>query len=169
MFLLSRGERERERSTFLNLVWSALTQVVVFASCLLKICKHHYSTSFCQWHFPFHFNLINMFFHLPFTSYLVAHALFFPPLQNSTLFSKPPLSLLKTCPYHRAPLALASSSKISFKPSKLVSSWLFFFSINITPNIALVIAFSVFLKIANSFSLGHHVSLPYSNADLTQL
>ena len=37
------------------------------------------------------------------------------------------------------------------------------------PHIAFTIALSVFLKIAISFSLKHHVSLPYNITDLTQL
>ena len=66
------------------------------------------------------------------------------------------------------PLALVSLHKVSTKPSLFISSWLLLFSINVTPHIALFIAFSV-LKIAISFFFKHHVSLPYSIADLTQL
>ena len=107
---------------------------------------------------------------VPSTSYSIAHALFVPPLQNLMLFPKHhhyPFS--KTCPHHRSPLTMASPSKVLFKLSKLVSFWLLLFSIILSPHIALIIAFSVLLKIAISFFLRHHVSLPYSIANLTQL
>ena len=76
------------------------------------------------------------------TSYLVAHALFFLPLQNLTLFSK----------HHHYRFSKHAHTiyslhwlvhPVSFKFSKLISSWLLLFSINLIPHIA----FSVLLKI----------------------
>ena len=49
--------------------------------------------------------------------------------KSNALLKISPLSILKTCSYHRTPLALACPFKISFKPSKLISSWLLLFSI----------------------------------------
>ena len=46
--------------------------------------------------------------------------LFPTTLRSNALFSTLSLSFLKTCTYHRIPLALASPSKVSFKPSKLM-------------------------------------------------
>ena len=70
-----------ERSTFLYLVLSALTQVAGFIPCFLKVCKHHHTTSFCQWHLPFSVQsdwyVLSIVFS---TSHLVAQALLFPPL-----------------------------------------------------------------------------------------
>ena len=81
--------RERERFTFFNLVLSALAQVAGFTSCFSIVCTHHYATLLCQWHPPFPVQsdryappLVSS------RSYSVAHALFFPSLQNPTLFSK---------------------------------------------------------------------------------
>ena len=47
------GVLPRERSTFLNLVLSASTQVAGFSSYFLKVCKHHHAILFYQWHLPF--------------------------------------------------------------------------------------------------------------------
>ena len=49
--------------------------------------------------------------------------------------------LFKTCSYHHTPVALASPSKVSFKPSKFISSWLLF-SMILTSRIAFIMAFS---------------------------
>ena len=46
-------EREKERSSFLNPVLSALTQVAGFISCPSIVRKHHHATSLCRWHPPF--------------------------------------------------------------------------------------------------------------------
>ena len=53
--------------------------------------------------------------------------------------------------------------------SKFIGSWLVFFSISLPLQIALVIDFSVQLKITNSFYLRHHALISYSIADLTEL
>ena len=73
------------------------------------------------------------------------------PLLSTTskfnaLLKTSPLSLLKTCPYHCILLALASPSKVSFKPIKLISSCLLF-SIILTPFIALILLFQFFSKL----------------------
>ena len=78
-------------------------------------------------------------------------------------------SFLKTWPYHRILLALAILSKDSFMPNMSINSLLFLRSNSFTPHIARIIALSVLLKTAISFSLKHHASLPYNIADLTQL
>ena len=66
-------------------------------------------------------------------------------------------------------LALASLFKDSFMPNMSLSSSLFLRSNSFTSHIARIIALPVLLKIAISFSLKHHASLPYNIADLTQL
>ena len=78
-------------------------------------------------------------------------------------------SFLKTWLYYRILLALAILSKDSFMPNMSINSSLFLRSNNFTPHIARIIALSVLPKIAISFSLQHHASLPYNIADLTQL
>ena len=53
---LSRNKclsRLYERSSFLNPILSALTQVPRFTSCPSIVCKHHHATLLCQWHPPF--------------------------------------------------------------------------------------------------------------------
>ena len=168
----------RQRSTFLNPVLFASTQVVRFTSCFSKVRTHHHDTLFvhtittlCSVNgiFFFESNLIGMFLHLSFLRHIRSptpssfrHFKIQRSSQNITIIPS------QIIPYHRTPLALASSSKVSFKPSKLISTWLLF-SINLTPYIAFIVAFSVLLKIAISFSLRHHVSLPYNISYLTQL
>ena len=71
-------------------------------------------------------------------------------------------SFLKTWPYHRILLAVAILSKDSFMPNMSINSSLFLRSNSFTPHIARIIALSVLLKIAISFSLKHHASLPYN-------
>ena len=78
-------------------------------------------------------------------------------------------SFLKTCPYHRILLALAILFKASFMSNMSINSSLFLRSNSFIPHIARIIAISVLLKIAISFSLKHHALLPYNTADLTQL
>ena len=53
--------------------------------------------------------------------------------KSNALRNTSSLSLLKTYQFHRTPRALASPSKVSSKPSKLISSWLLLFSINLFP------------------------------------
>ena len=81
--------KERERYTLSNPVLFALTQVAGFALCLSIVRTHHHVNLLCQWHRPF---VVRCDRYAPplvsFTSYLVAHALFFSTLQNPTLFSK---------------------------------------------------------------------------------
>ena len=72
-----------------------------------------------------------------------------------------------TVPPYTACLAILS--KDSFMPNMSINSSLFLRSNSFTPRIARIIALSVLLKIAISFSLKHHASLPYNIADLTQL
>ena len=115
---------------------------------------------------PFQSNLINMLFDVIFGR---SCPLLPATLKSNALLKTSPLSLLKTCSYHRSPLALASPPKVSFKPSKLMSSWPLLFSMILTLHIALIVAFSILLKIAISFFHRHHVSLPCSITDLTQL
>ena len=141
-----------------------------FTSCFLKICKHHHATSFCQWYLPFSIQsgqYVLPLFSTPFS--------FWSPTPSSRHFkikrSSQNVTIIpsQNIPYHRNPLALACPFKVSIKLSKLISSWLLLFSINLTPHIALMIAFSDHLKIAVSFSRRHHVSLPCNIADRTQL
>ena len=111
----------------------------------------------------------NMFFHLSFFVIFSGPRPLLPATsKSSALLKTSSLSLIKIFPHHCTPLALARPSKVSFKSSKLVSSWFLPYSINFTPLIAVIIAFSVPI-IAISFSPRHHVSLPYSIADLTQI
>ena len=99
----------------------------LFFKPILSICS-----STCLFHIIFGCSCL-----LPITSKCNA------PLNISSLF------LLKTYPCHCNSPTLAGKSKVFFKPSKLTSSWLFIFSINLI----LHIAFSVLLKIAShSFS-----------------
>ena len=53
----------------------------------------------------------------------------------------------QTCPYHGTSLVIASPSKVSVKPSTLISSWLLLFSIILTPHIALILLFQLFSKL----------------------
>ena len=125
-----------------------------FTSCYLKVCKHHHVTSFCQWH-PF--SVQSDWFVLPRHIWSL-RALFSKHFKIQR--SSQTITIIKTCSNHRTPLALAGPSNVSFKPNThtfLVT----FFSINLTPHIA----FSGLLKIAISFSLRHHISLPYTIAD----
>ena len=79
-------------------------------------------------------------------------------------------SFLKTWPYHRILLASAILPKrLLYIPNMSINSSLLLRSNSFTPHIARIIALSVLLKIAISFSLKHHASLPYNIADLTQL
>ena len=78
-------------------------------------------------------------------------------------------SFLKAWPYHRILLALAILSIDSFVPNMSINSSLFLRSNSFTPHITRIIALSVLLKIAMSFSFRHHASLPYNITDLTQL
>ena len=83
------ARRQRKETGGGNPVLSVLMQVAGFSLWFLAVCKHHYTTSLCQWHPPFSvqsnryaLSLISS------SSYLVTHACFFLPLQNPTLFSK---------------------------------------------------------------------------------
>ena len=114
-------ERKKERSTILNPVLFPLTEAPEkfintltrkFINTITPLC-------FVSGIFVFQSNLINMFFHVIFGRTR--------PLFHITSKSN---ALLKICPHHRTPPALASQPKISFKPSKHISSWLLFFSIN---------------------------------------
>ena len=78
-------------------------------------------------------------------------------------------SILKTLPYHRILLALAIPARDAFMPKMSINFSLFLRSNSFTPHIARIIALSVLLKIAISFSLKHHASLPYNITDLAQL
>ena len=70
-------------------------------------------------------------------------------------------------PYYS--FAFAILSNVSFKPNIFIRSFIFFQSRKFTPHIDLTMALLVLLKIAISLYLKHHVSLPYSIADLTLL
>jgi len=72
---------------------------------------------------------------------------------------------LKTCPYHHTPIAHACLSTVSCKSNIPISSSVLIRSIRLTPHIALTILLSVLLKIAISFSLKHHISLPYNTLE----
>ena len=115
-----------------------------FTSRFKKVFEHHYATLFCQY-LSFSVQSYQYVFPLAFSiSYSVVYALFFSTSSKfNALLNTSSLSLLKTCPYHRTPLAQANPSKLSFKPSKLVSSWLLF-SINFTPHIVPILFFSLF-------------------------
>ena len=95
-----------------------------------------------------------------------------PLTSNFKAFTVPfSSSFLKTTPYHRILLALATLSKDSFMPNMSITSspfCLFLRSTSFTPNIDRIIALYVLLEIAFSFSLKQHASLPYNIADLTQ-
>ena len=71
-----------------------------------------------------------------------------------------------TCPYHLTAATLAILSIGAVVPSICFNSLVFFRSTSFTPHIALIKALSVLII---SLSLKHHVSLPYSIADLTQI
>ena len=133
---------EGERSSFLYPTLSALTQMARFTSCFSAVHKHHYATSRCQWHLPFQSNFIDMLLNVIFGC---PHPLLLATSKFIDLLKTSLLSLLKTCPYHRTPLTLASPSKVSFKPYKLISSWLLLSQWS--PHLALIITFSVLLKI----------------------
>ena len=113
---------------FFNLFLSALTQVAGFTSYFLKVCI----TCSVNGILLFQSNLIDMLLHLSLPRHIRSLTSTYSRLFYPTLFSKHPLSLLETCPYHRTPLTLASPSKVSFKPSQLISSWLLLFSMNLT-------------------------------------
>ena len=152
-------ERERERDP----VKSRFVQIHFIFLDSLYTPSCHFSLSMAS----SFFSLISRFLYLS----LPRHV--WSPTSSSCQFKiqsslKHHYFFLKTCPYHRAPLIMASPFKVSFKPSNLASSWVLF-SIISTPHIALIIAFSFFLKIAISFPLRHYVSLSYSIADLKQL
>ena len=125
-------EQEREIHFFKSGL-SAVTQVAGFTSCFSIVHTHHHATLLCQWHPLFS---VQSDWYLPplvsSTSYSVAHL-------PRILFSATSKSnaLLKTCPYHCTLLAQASPSKVSFKLSKLVSSWLLLFSMILTPHMLL--------------------------------
>ena len=129
-------------------------------SCFKKVHKHHDTTLFCQWHLLFSVQSYQYVFPLAFSMpYLVAHTLSFPSLQNLTLFltfhhysfSKHTHTIALHSPRPAHPKYLSTQQTH-------ISSWLLF-SINLTPYIANIVAFSVLLKIAISFSLRHHVLL----------
>jgi len=90
-------------------------------------------------------------------------------LKSNALLSTRSSSLLKICPYQCTPFALANISTVCGKPNIPISSSVIVLSINLTPHIALPVLLSVLLKIAISFTLKRHVSLPYNSAGLTQL
>ena len=60
-------------------------------------------------------------------------------------------------------------SRDSFLPNMSINSSLFLRSHSFTPHNTRIISLSVLFKIAISFSLKHHASLPYNIADFTQL
>ena len=163
-------ERERKRSILLNPILSVLTQVAGFTSCFLEVCKYHHALRFVDGIFLFQFNLIDMFFYLSFPSHIWSPAPSFSRhfkirrlFQNITIIpSQNTHTIVLRPPWLVHP-------KYPINPENSISSWLLLFSINLTLHIALIVAFSVLLKIAISFSLWHHVSLTYSIADLTQL
>ena len=99
-------------------------------------------------------NLINMFFHLPFPHHIRSTS-FSYHFKIQHFITNPSQNML--IPSHST--SLDHSTKVSFKFSKLISSRVFLFEINLTPHIALIIAFLVLLKIAISFSLRYHVLL----------
>ena len=106
-----------ERSSFfLNSVLSALTQVAGFTSFrqfVNTITPLHSVNGIL----PFQFNLIDMLFRVIFGR---PRPLLPATSKSNTLLKTTPLSFLKTCPYHRTPLALGNPSKVSLKPSKQV-------------------------------------------------
>ena len=131
-------------------------QVAGFTLCFSTVRKHLMPLYSVNGILPCQTNLIDMLFHVIFGR----PCPFLPATSKSNALLKiSPLSLLKTCPYYRTPLALASPFKVFFKPSKLISSWLLLFSMILTPQVALIMDFSVLLKTSISFFLRHHVSL----------
>ena len=115
-----------------------VTQVAAFTSCFLIVRTLHSANGvlFLQ------SSLIGTLFHLSLPRHIRSPSPFLPATSKfNALLKTSPLSLLKTCPYHRTPLALAIPPKVFFKPSKLICSQLLLFSIILTPHIALIMAF----------------------------
>ena len=115
---------QRERSTFSNLVLSALTQVARFTSCFLIVRTHHQATLLCQWHLPFSVQsdqhaptLVSSTSYLESTPFSSSHFKIQCSSQNIIIIPSQnmPIPLYST--------RLANPSKVSFKPSKIISSW----------------------------------------------
>ena len=135
-------------------------QMAGFTSCFSIVRTHHHVICSVNGILLFQSNLIDMLLHSSLPRHIRS-----PTLSTSSHFKIQCFSQnITIIPSQNMPIPshstrLASSTKVSFKPSKLISSWHLFFSINLTPHVALTIAFSVF-KIAISFSLKHHMSFP---------
>ena len=143
--------------------FSPLMELDGFGMVIVFTTPHHfvqsYASSFTR---PFFFiSFSTCFFHVCFGLPLLLLTLNFKVFIIT--FSS---SFLKTWPYHRTLLALVILSKDSFMP---INFLLFLRSNSFTPHIPRIIALSVLLKIAISFSLKHHASLPCDIADRTQL
>ena len=119
---------ERERKIhFLKSGFVCYTRVARFTSCFSIVRTHHISPLHSvNGILPFQSNLIGIFFHLSLPRHIRSpmpspscHFKIQSSSQNITIISS------QTCSYHRTPIALASPSKVFFKPSKLISSWLF--------------------------------------------
>ena len=94
----------------------------------------------------------------------------FPFTSNFDAFLKTwPSPLLNTCLYHLTPFTVVIWTTVSFNPNISIKSSVLLLSFSFAPHIAFTIALSVLLKINISFSLKHHVSLPYNITDLAQL
>ena len=78
---------------------------------------------------------------------------------SKALLKTSSICLLITCLYYHTP-RLGHFIQNIFKTQKFISSWLLLFSINLTPHNALIIALSVLLTTAISFSIRHHILLP---------
>ena len=162
--------RDPSKSSYhmLDLVFSPSTELAQFRIVIVfTILRHFVRSDASSFPSPFFFiSFSTCFFHvcfdlpvplLPLTSNFKAFTITFSS------------SFLKTWPYHRILLALAILSKDSFMPYMSINSSLFLRSSSFTPHNARIIALSVLLKIAISFCLKHHASLPYNIPDLTQL
>ena len=97
---------------FLKSALSAVTQVTGFTPCYSIVRTRHCSV---RGILLFQFNLIDTLLHLSLPRHIRSPTPSFSATSKSN-------ALLKTCPYHRTPVALASPFKVSFKPSKLISS-----------------------------------------------
>ena len=98
------------------------------------------------------------------------HVCFGLPLSQLPLTSKPSLSHFHFFPQNMTVPPHTTCFSILSKDSFMsINSSLFLRSSSFTPHIAWIIALSVLLKIAISFFLKYHASLPYNIADCTQL
>ena len=151
----------------LDPVLFSLTKLARFCMIIVFTTPRHFvqshASSFTS---PFFFsNFSTYFFHVSFCLPLPL----LPLTSNFKAFTIPfSSSFLKTTPYHRMLLALATLSEDSFMPNMYITSSQFLQSKSFTPNIARIIALSVLLEIAISFSLEQHALFPYNIADLTQ-